>query len=105
MDYEGELPFGLGGKDVILRTLGALGRNTVAMERSVEYRGEAARRFTTDMRFTICNMTAEFGGLNGIFEAERAGGRVAGAAAPRLQRRRALLPRRRGRALRRALPD
>jgi 3-isopropylmalate dehydratase small subunit len=69
VEYEGELPFGLGGKDVILKTLGALGRNTVAMERSVEYRGEAARRFTTDMRFTICNMTAEFGGLNGIFEA------------------------------------
>ncbi|HKS69952.1 MAG TPA: aconitase family protein, partial [Ktedonobacterales bacterium] len=31
VEYEGELPFGIGGKDVILRTLGALGRNTVAM--------------------------------------------------------------------------
>ena len=51
-------------------TLGALGRNTVAMERSVEFRGAAAHNFTTDMRFTICNMTAEFGGLNGIFEAD-----------------------------------
>ncbi|HKT39178.1 MAG TPA: aconitase family protein, partial [Ktedonobacterales bacterium] len=70
VDYEGELPFGVGGKDVILRTLGALGRNTVAMERSVEFRGAAAHRFSTDMRFTICNMTAEFGGLNGIFEAD-----------------------------------
>ncbi len=40
------------------------------MERSVEYRGAAAHNFTTDMRFTICNMTAEFGGLNGIFEAD-----------------------------------
>jgi len=70
VDYEGELPFGLSGKDVILRTLGALGRNTVAMERSVEFRGAAAHRFSTDMRFTICNMTAEFGGLNGIFEAD-----------------------------------
>ncbi|MGH2505526.1 MAG: aconitase family protein [Ktedonobacterales bacterium] len=70
VDYEGDLPFGIGGKDVILRTLGALGRNTVAMERSVEYRGSAAHRFSTDMRFTICNMTAEFGGLNGIFEAD-----------------------------------
>ncbi|HKS69141.1 MAG TPA: aconitase family protein, partial [Ktedonobacterales bacterium] len=68
VDYEGELPFGIGGKDVILHTLGALGRNTVAMERTVEYRGDGAHRFTTDMRFTICNMTAEFGGLNGIFE-------------------------------------
>lgn len=68
VEYEGDPRFGIGGKDIILRTLGALGRNTVAMERSVEYRGEAAKSFTTDMRFTICNMTAEFGGLNGIFE-------------------------------------
>jgi aconitate hydratase/homoaconitate hydratase len=68
VDYEGDLPFGIGGKDVVLRTLGFLKRNTVAMERSVEYRGSAARAFSTDMRFTICNMTAELGGLNGIFE-------------------------------------
>jgi 3-isopropylmalate dehydratase small subunit len=68
VEYGGELPFGIGGKDVILRTLGTLGRNTVAMERTVEYRGDAARAFSTDMRFTIANMTAEFGGLNGIFE-------------------------------------
>jgi 3-isopropylmalate dehydratase small subunit len=68
VDYSGQLPFGVGGKDVILKTLGALGRNTVAMERSVEYRGDAVRNFSTDMRFTIANMTAEFGGLNGIFE-------------------------------------
>src|SRR5436189_21612 len=52
------------------RTRGDLGRNTVAMERSVEYRGEAVHRFSTDVRFTIANMTAEFGGLNGIFEAD-----------------------------------
>jgi aconitate hydratase/homoaconitate hydratase len=68
VEYNGVAPFGICGKDIILRTLGALGRNTVAMERTVEYRGDAARSFTTDMRFTICNMTAEFGGLNGIFE-------------------------------------
>src|SRR5436190_10978711 len=70
VEYLGELPFGFGGKDVILQTLGALRRNTVAMERSVEYRGDAVRRFSTDTRFTIANMTAEFGGLNGIFEAD-----------------------------------
>jgi homoaconitate hydratase len=68
VEYNGATPFGISGKDIILRTLGALGRNTVAMERTVEYRGDAAQSFTTDMRFTICNMTAEFGGLNGIFE-------------------------------------
>jgi len=70
VEYTGELSFGIGGKDVILKTLGDLGRNTVAMERTVEYRGEAVRHFSTDMRFTIANMTAEFGGLNGIFEAD-----------------------------------
>lgn len=70
VEYRGALPFGFGGKDVILKTLGTLGRNTVAMERSVEYVGDAVRHFTTDMRFTIANMTAEFGGLNGIFEAD-----------------------------------
>jgi 3-isopropylmalate dehydratase small subunit len=68
VEYLGTPRFGIGGKDIILRTLGALGRNTVAMERTVEYRGAAAHTFSTDMRFTICNMTAEFGGLNGIFE-------------------------------------
>src|SRR5437016_3291038 len=70
VEYGGRLPFGLGGKDVILRTLGLLGRNTVAMERTVEYRGEGVRQLSTDSRFAIANMTAEFGGLNGIFEAD-----------------------------------
>src|SRR5689334_15951239 len=68
IDYRGDLPFGLTGKDVILKTLGELGRNTVAMERTVEYRGAPTKGFSTDVRFTIANMTAEFGGLNGIFE-------------------------------------
>src|SRR3954469_10342517 len=70
VEYTGKLPFGFGGKEVILRTLGLLGRNTVAMERSVEYRGEGARQLSTDSRFAIANMTAEFGGLNGIFESD-----------------------------------
>jgi homoaconitate hydratase len=68
--YDGRLPFGLTGKDVILRTLGVLGRNTVAMERSVEYVGDSLGEFSTDFRFTVANMTAEFGGLNGIFPAD-----------------------------------
>ena len=70
VEYRGILPFGIAGKDVILRTLGLLGRNTVAMERSVEYRGPGVRQLSTDSRFAIANMTAEFGGLNGIFEAD-----------------------------------
>ncbi|NNE44518.1 MAG: 3-isopropylmalate dehydratase, partial [Gemmatimonadetes bacterium] len=68
--YNGRLPFGLTGKDEIMKTLGDLGRNTVAMERSVEYVGDALEDFSTDFRFTVANMTAEFGGLNGIFPAD-----------------------------------
>lgn len=68
--YNGRLPFGLTGKDVILKTLGDLGRNTTALERSVEYVGDALDEFSTDFRFTVANMTAEFGGLNGIFPAD-----------------------------------
>jgi aconitate hydratase/homoaconitate hydratase len=68
--YTGRLAFGLTGKDVILKTLGQLGRNTVAMERTVEYTGDHLEDFSTDFRFTIANMTAEFGGLNGIFPAD-----------------------------------
>ena len=70
VEFRGAVPFGLSGKEIILRTLGELGRNTVAMERSVEYCGESTKYFTPDMRFTIANMTAEFGGLNGIFQAD-----------------------------------
>jgi aconitate hydratase/homoaconitate hydratase len=68
IDYVGAPPFGMGGKDVVLETLRVLKRNTVAMERTVEYRGPAVKTWSTDVRFTIANMTAEFGGLNGIFE-------------------------------------
>lgn len=70
VEYAGSPEFGIGGKDIILKTLKDLGRNTVAMERSVEYRGDHVHQWSTDVRFTIANMTAEFGGLNGIFEAD-----------------------------------
>ena len=68
VEYAGSPAFGISGKDIVLRTIGELGRNTVAMERTVEYRADHDRAWSTDMRFTIANMTAEFGGLNGIFE-------------------------------------
>lgn len=70
VEYSGTPGFGIGGKDIILHTLERLGRNTAALERTVEFRGEAVRGFSTDTRFTLANMTAELGGLNGIFEAD-----------------------------------
>ncbi len=68
VEYVGQPAFGISGKDIVLCTIGELGRNTVAMERTVEYRGDHVSTWSTDMRFAIANMTAEFGGLNGIFE-------------------------------------
>ncbi len=67
IQYRGSLPFGLTGKDVILRTMSLLKRNSIALNRCVEYTGDL-HNFSADFRFTIANMTAEFGGLNGIFE-------------------------------------
>jgi len=68
--YLGQPAFGLTGKDAVLKTLGQLGRNTAAMERTVEYTGDFLADLSTDFRFTIANMTAELGGLNGIFPAD-----------------------------------
>ncbi|KAI9139738.1 hypothetical protein BKA69DRAFT_614252 [Paraphysoderma sedebokerense] len=62
--------FGIGGKDVILYVLGELKRNTVAFERAVEYTGPGVRHLSCDARFAIANMTTEFGGIAGVFEAD-----------------------------------
>jgi aconitate hydratase/homoaconitate hydratase len=70
VDFAGEPEFGLSGKDIVLEVLRRLRRNTSALERSVEYGGAATHTWSADVRFTIANMTAELGGLNGIFEAD-----------------------------------
>jgi len=49
--------------------MGKLKRNTVAFERAVEYTGNI-QKLSCDARFAISNMTAEFGGIAGIFEAD-----------------------------------
>lgn len=68
--FAGHPPFGVTGKDAILETLGRLGRNTVALERSVEYTADYLEELSTDFRFTVCNMTVELGGVNGVFPAD-----------------------------------
>eukprot|EP01013_Petalomonas_cantuscygni_P038154 TRINITY_DN69198_c0_g1_i1.p1 TRINITY_DN69198_c0_g1~~TRINITY_DN69198_c0_g1_i1.p1 ORF type:complete len:1171 (+),score=183.04 TRINITY_DN69198_c0_g1_i1:180-3692(+) len=67
--FVGRLKAGLGGKDVILHILQKLKRNTVALERVVEYTG-AIDQLSCDARFAIANMTTEFGGLTGVFAAD-----------------------------------
>ncbi|KAJ1929842.1 hypothetical protein IWQ60_000803 [Tieghemiomyces parasiticus] len=68
--FEGKPRFGVGGKDIILYVLGKLKRNTVAMERAVEYTGPGLQYMSCDARFAIANMTTEFGGIAGVFEAD-----------------------------------
>ncbi|KAI9173305.1 hypothetical protein H9P43_007436 [Blastocladiella emersonii ATCC 22665] len=68
--FVGRPKFGIGGKDAILYVLGQLKRNTVAFERAVEYTGPGLAHLSVDARFAIANMTTEFGGIAGVFEAD-----------------------------------
>lgn len=68
--FVGKPPPGVGGKDTILYVLNQFKRNTIAAERFVEYTGPGLQYLSCDARFAICNMTTEFGGVTGIFEAD-----------------------------------
>ena len=102
---QGELPFGIGGKDVILRTLGALGRNTVAMERTRRVSRRRGAQLLDRHALHHRQHDRRVRRANGIFEADERGRGLAGARRDGYNDSRALLPRRRRRALRRALPD
>ncbi|TDH71678.1 hypothetical protein CCR75_004414 [Bremia lactucae] len=69
IEFCGSPPLGMGGKDVMLYTLGQLKCNTVAINRCVEWGGNIAA-LSCDARFAISNMTAEFGGIAGVFPAD-----------------------------------
>ncbi|TMW55737.1 hypothetical protein Poli38472_010619 [Pythium oligandrum] len=66
IDFVGTPPFGMGGKDVMLYTLGQLKCNTVATGRCVEWGGNIGA-LSCDARFAISNMSVEFGGIAGVF--------------------------------------
>ncbi|KAJ6178078.1 Aconitase/3-isopropylmalate dehydratase [Penicillium mononematosum] len=70
INFIGQLPFGVGGKDVILHILGLFKRNTIAFQRAVEYGGPSLKELSMDARFAIANMTTEFGGMGACFEAD-----------------------------------
>ena len=71
INFVGELPFGVSGKDVILHILGQFKRNTIAFQRAVEYSGPGLEQLSMDARFAIANMTTEFGGMGACFEADQ----------------------------------
>lgn len=65
--YYGKLPKWVGGKDLILYTIGKIGVDG-ALYCSMEFTGEAISELDMAGRFTMCNMAIEAGGKNGIIE-------------------------------------
>jgi 3-isopropylmalate/(R)-2-methylmalate dehydratase large subunit len=63
--YFGKLNKWVGGKDLILNTIGSIGVDG-ALYRAMEFDGETIRNLPMHARFTVCNMAIEAGGKNGI---------------------------------------
>ncbi len=67
--YKGKLPEIVGGKDIILHTIGMLGVEG-ALYCALEFTGEVIEQLPLSDRFTICNMAIETGAKGGIIEAD-----------------------------------
>lgn len=67
--YRGRPGRWVGGKDLILYTIGRIGVDG-ALSKVMEFSGEAIRKFGMDDRFTMSNMAIEAGGRAGIIEAD-----------------------------------
>ncbi|MCM8818148.1 MAG: 3-isopropylmalate dehydratase large subunit, partial [Candidatus Omnitrophica bacterium] len=65
--YYGKLNKFVGGKDLILYTIGKIGVDG-ANYKSMEFTGPIIEKLPIDDRFTICNMAIEAGGKNGIIK-------------------------------------
>ncbi|MDE1177726.1 MAG: 3-isopropylmalate dehydratase large subunit [Edaphobacter sp.] len=62
---DGELPFGVTAKDIILDIIGKIGTDG-ATGYAVEYAGSAIRSLSMEGRMTICNMSIEAGARAGM---------------------------------------
>ncbi len=65
--YNGKRNRWVGGKDLILYTIGKIGV-AGALYKSMEFSGDAIRELPMEDRLTMCNMAIEAGGKNGIIE-------------------------------------
>ncbi|MEK6529142.1 MAG: 3-isopropylmalate dehydratase large subunit [Nitrospirota bacterium] len=65
--YYGKLNKWVGGKDLILHTIGDIGVDG-ALYRAMEFKGETIKSLPMHARLTMCNMAIEAGGKNGIIE-------------------------------------
>ncbi|MHC4593272.1 MAG: 3-isopropylmalate dehydratase large subunit [Planctomycetota bacterium] len=68
--FTGDLPQWVGGKDLILYTIGQIGVDG-ALYRAMEFCGQAIESLPMDDRLTMCNMAIEAGGKNGIIAPDR----------------------------------
>jgi 3-isopropylmalate/(R)-2-methylmalate dehydratase large subunit len=67
IEYRGKLRPWVGGKDLVLYTIGLIGVEG-ALYSAMEFTGEAVRALPMNHRFTMANMAIEAGAKNGIFE-------------------------------------
>ena len=65
--FKGKLNPWVGGKDLVLYTIGDIGVDG-ALYRAMEFTGEVIRKLSMDDRFSMCNMAIEAGGKSGIIE-------------------------------------
>lgn len=65
--YRGKLGRWVGGKDLILYTIGDIGVDG-ALYKAMEFTGEVIHKLPMDDRFAMCNMAIEAGGKSGIIE-------------------------------------
>ncbi|HHX87214.1 MAG TPA: 3-isopropylmalate dehydratase large subunit [Firmicutes bacterium] len=68
--YRGKLPPWIGGKDLIIYTIGQIGVEG-ARYRAMEFCGEAVQELSMDGRFTMANMAIEAGGKCGYVQPDR----------------------------------
>ena len=69
IEYRGKLRPWVGGKDLVLYTIGLIGVEG-ALYSAMEFTGETVRALPMNHRFTMANMAIEAGAKNGIFEAD-----------------------------------
>jgi 3-isopropylmalate/(R)-2-methylmalate dehydratase large subunit len=65
INIEGDLPYGVTAKDVILHIIGEIGTDG-ASGHVIEYAGSAIRALSMEGRMTICNMSIEAGARAGM---------------------------------------